>query len=257
MAALRLASQSDREGVVACVTAAYAHYVERIGREPAPMAADYRALIARRRVYVLESDRVIGVLVLHVAYPVLWIDNVAVAPRHQGRGLGRQLLEFAELHARSAGIDTLQLYTNALMTENVALYTHLGYQEYERRTQHGFHRVFLRKSLAVPFPQRVYALVRRVPRGRVITYGAIARLLGNPRAARQVGWAMAAAPEASSSGPRIPAHRVINAQGELSGRHAFGAEDLQRRRLEAEGVEFDADGRVELDRYLWLPSERQ
>jgi O-6-methylguanine DNA methyltransferase len=236
-----------------CVHAAYAPYVGRIGREPAPMTAEYRSLISRRRVYVLESDSVIGVVVLHLAYPVLWIDNLAVPPTHQGRGLGRQLLEFAERHARDSGIDTLQLYTNALMTENIALYAHVGYQEFERRLQDGFRRVFMRKVLDVPFPQRVYALVRRVPRGRVITYGAIARLLGNPRAARQVGWAMAATPQATKS-PRIPAHRVINARGELSGRHAFGAEDIQRRRLEAEGVEFDAEGRVELDRYLWLPS---
>jgi methylated-DNA-protein-cysteine methyltransferase-like protein len=102
----------------------------------------------------------------------------------------------------------------------------------------------------LPFPARVYAIVRRVPRGRVITYGAIAQLLGDPRRARQVGWAMAAAPATS---PPIPAHRVINSRGELSGRHAFGAADAQRKRLEAEGVVFEPDGRVDLERYLWLP----
>jgi methylated-DNA-protein-cysteine methyltransferase-like protein len=101
---------------------------------------------------------------------------------------------------------------------------------------------------------QVYALVARVPRGRVITYGAIARVLGDPRQARQVGWAMAAAPRA---GARLPAHRVINARGELSGGNAFGGYAVQRARLEREGIAFEPDGRVDLDRYLWLPGERR
>jgi methylated-DNA-protein-cysteine methyltransferase-like protein len=100
------------------------------------------------------------------------------------------------------------------------------------------------------YPRRVYALVRQVPPGRVITYGSIARLLGDPRHARQVGWAMAAAP---SSGEPLPAHRVINARGELSGGAAFGGYSIQRGRLEAEGVQFLPDGRVDLDVYLWMP----
>ena len=96
----------------------------------------------------------------------------------------------------------------------------------------------------------VYAIVRRVPRGRVITYGAIAQLLGEPRKARQVGWAMAATPAG------VPWHRVINAAGEISRRHAPEAEARQRKKLEAEGVVFDADDRVDLERYLWLPNAR-
>src|SRR5438874_3738304 len=103
------------------------------------------------------------------------------------------------------------------------------------------------------FPQRVYAIVANVPRGRVITYGAIAYLLGDPRKAREVGWAMAATPEQT---PPIPAHRVINARGELSGGRSFGGYEVQRQLLEAEGVRFLADGRVDLDTYLWLPSSR-
>jgi methylated-DNA-protein-cysteine methyltransferase-like protein len=102
------------------------------------------------------------------------------------------------------------------------------------------------------FPRQVYALVAQVPPGRVITYGAIARLLGEPRKAREVGWAMAAAPQSEVP---LPAHRVINARGELSGGPAFGGYEVQRARLEAEGVVFEADGRVDLDRYLWLPAD--
>jgi methylated-DNA-protein-cysteine methyltransferase-like protein len=100
------------------------------------------------------------------------------------------------------------------------------------------------------FPQRVYEIVASVPYGRVITYGAIAHLLGDPRKARQVGWAMAATPDRT---PPIPAHRVINARGELSG-SALGGMAARRAQLEAEGVQFLADGRIDLERYLWLPT---
>jgi methylated-DNA-protein-cysteine methyltransferase related protein len=97
------------------------------------------------------------------------------------------------------------------------------------------------------FPEQVYAIAREVPRGRVITYGAIARLLGDPRKARQVGWAMAATPDRH---PPIPAHRVIKANGELPDGHAS-----HRVTLESEGVRFLADGRVDLDAHLWLPDD--
>ena len=93
------------------------------------------------------------------------------------------------------------------------------------------------------FPKRVYAIVRQVPAGYVITYGAIAHLLGDPTKAREVGWAMAVC------GPDIPAQRVINSRGEVSGGHA----PERRKMLEAEGVSFSKAGRVDLDRYLWLP----
>ncbi len=102
------------------------------------------------------------------------------------------------------------------------------------------------------FPQQVYAIVASVPYGRVITYGAIAHLLGDPRKAREVGWAMAGAPDRD---PPIPAHRVINARGELSG-SASGGIAARRAQLEAEGVQFMADGRIDLERYLWLPTSR-
>ena len=103
------------------------------------------------------------------------------------------------------------------------------------------------------FPERVYAIVLEVPPGCVITYGAIARVLGgDPRKAREVGWAMAATPRRQ---PPIPAHRVINARGELSG-SASGGIAVRRARLEAEGVQFLDDGRIDLERYLWLPMEK-
>jgi ribosomal protein S18 acetylase RimI-like enzyme len=80
----------------------------------------------------------------------LLIENVAVLPERQGEGIGRQLLAFAEGAARSGGFDTLRLYTHEKMTENLALYTDLGYREDERRNEDGFSRVFMSKRIAAP-----------------------------------------------------------------------------------------------------------
>ncbi len=93
----------------------------------------------------------------------------------------------------------------------------------------------------------VYEVVRAIPRGAVASYGQVAAAAGMPRAARQVGWALNALdPEEA-----VPWHRVINARGEISARAEREIEDLQRALLEAEGVEFDARGRVDLDRFGW------
>jgi methylated-DNA-protein-cysteine methyltransferase-like protein len=100
--------------------------------------------------------------------------------------------------------------------------------------------------------QRIYAAVRRIPRGRVSTYGAIARVAGLAGHARQVGYALSALP----AGTSVPWHRVINAQGRLSlERSATGAGITQRVRLVGEGVVVDAGGRVSLEKFEWRPRE--
>jgi methylated-DNA-protein-cysteine methyltransferase-like protein len=93
----------------------------------------------------------------------------------------------------------------------------------------------------------IYRIVRRVPRGRVATYGLIARLAGIPRHARRVGYALAALRD-----DRVPWHRVVNAKGEISLRSTAGYGE-QRGLLEGEGVAFDTDGRIDLARFLWRP----
>ena len=97
--------------------------------------------------------------------------------------------------------------------------------------------------------ERVWSVVAKVPRGKVTTYGAIARALGSPGAARTVGWAMRAAP----AGSRLPCHRVVNATGKLSPEEVFGGAGIQQSLLESEGVTFDAQGRVDLKRHLLIP----
>jgi methylated-DNA-protein-cysteine methyltransferase-like protein len=96
------------------------------------------------------------------------------------------------------------------------------------------------------FHERVYAVVRSVPAGRVTTYGDVAAVLGTPRVARHVGWALAALRDED-----VPWHRVINARGTISFRGDTPRAVIQRARLEAEGVPFDPRGRVDLKRYRW------
>jgi ribosomal protein S18 acetylase RimI-like enzyme len=142
------ADPADANAVTACVRAAYAEYVERIGREPAPMGADYAALIADAAVWVVRTEGAIaGVLVLRPQPPSLLLENVAVAPAHRGRGIGRALIGFAEAQARRAGCDAVVLYTNERMTENLRLYPALGYAETGRRVEDGFARVYFRKPV--------------------------------------------------------------------------------------------------------------
>lgn len=97
------------------------------------------------------------------------------------------------------------------------------------------------------FFEQVYRLVRQVPPGKVTSYGAIARMLGHPHAARTVGWAMRGLPEGSG----VPWHRVINSQGRISTRGRGQGADLQRALLEDEGIQFDERGGVDWERFGW------
>ena len=98
--------------------------------------------------------------------------------------------------------------------------------------------------------ERIYEVVSRIPEGRVATYGQIAHLVGIPKGARQVGYAMAALGRGVPR-PGVPWHRVVNAKGESS----IGGEQVNR--LEAEGVVFDAAGRIDLNLYGWSDYERE
>jgi len=102
--------------------------------------------------------------------------------------------------------------------------------------------------------RRIYAVVRRIPRGRVATYGQVARLAGLPRHARLVGYALHALNEERAADRNVPWQRVVNARGEISPRAWPGADEMQRVALEREGIEFDRRGRIRLATYQWRRS---
>jgi methylated-DNA-protein-cysteine methyltransferase-like protein len=104
----------------------------------------------------------------------------------------------------------------------------------------------------MPSRSEIYQAVARIPAGKVSTYGRVARSIGLSRGARQVGYALAALDAGRND---VPWHRVINAAGRISRRADPGCDDLQRRLLEAEGVQFDEADRVDLGRYLFSMPE--
>ncbi|MFN8310920.1 MAG: MGMT family protein [Chitinophagales bacterium] len=108
------------------------------------------------------------------------------------------------------------------------------------------------KASTYSFFEDVYAVVRLVPRGRVTSYGAIARYLGTGKSARMVGWAMNAA---HSVTPKVPAHRVVNSSGLLTGRHHFKTPEEMQQLLEKERVKIEDHQVVDFDRLLWDPAK--
>jgi len=145
---VRPARRDDVPGITACVCEAFVHYIERIGRQPAPMLENYADVVARAEVHVaIQRGSVVGVLVLVRADEGLCLDTVAVRPGARGTGIGRRLLELAESEARRRGYPSIYLFTNELMVENRALYGKIGYVEYDHRVVDGYPRVFFRKAL--------------------------------------------------------------------------------------------------------------
>jgi ribosomal protein S18 acetylase RimI-like enzyme len=115
---------------------------------PGPMTLDYADVIREADVIVTErGGAIVGVIVLNQTDEGFVIENVAVHPDERGKGLGRALLELAEAEARRAGFDSVYLYSHEAMTENFALYSKIGYVEYDRRSQGDFSLVYMRKPL--------------------------------------------------------------------------------------------------------------
>ena len=142
---IRMAQECDASEIRRIARMAYAKYVPRIGREPAPMAADYYADVAARRAVVIGADaKLCGYMVAWPDGDAYFIENIGIEPLYQGRGLGRRLIEHAVREARRDGLAALSLYTNEAMTENLAMYAHIGFVETHRHSEHGFRRVYMR-----------------------------------------------------------------------------------------------------------------
>ena len=145
---IRPASSSDLAAITRIVTGAYTKFIARMGKPPGPMLDDYAAHIRNHTAWVIECDcTVAGLIVLLPEDDHLLLDNVAVDPMRHRRGLGRALMQFAEQEASRRGYGELRLYTHLTMTENLAMYPALGWQETGRGDQAGYQRVFFSKTI--------------------------------------------------------------------------------------------------------------
>ncbi|MEM7240081.1 MAG: GNAT family N-acetyltransferase [Pseudomonadota bacterium] len=149
MPGIRRAGPDDLAFLRHCADVAYAPYVGRIGRKPAPMIADFAAHISAGEVWLIEDTHGIpaGYIVMFHRDGAWFIENIAVLPGRHGAGLGRALMAFAETCARDNGHMQVRLYTNAAMTGNLAFYPALGFHETRRVREDGFDRVYFEKTL--------------------------------------------------------------------------------------------------------------
>lgn len=143
---MRRARRDDVRRVGEVVARAYEKYLDRMDRVPAPVARDYTDAIERGLVWVCGQP-IHSVVSLVEDGDGLLIENAAVLPEQQGHGMGRCLMQFAEQEAQRRGFDLVRLYTNEVMTENIRIYSHLGYREVGRSVEDGYRRVFFEKSL--------------------------------------------------------------------------------------------------------------
>ncbi len=152
---LRKARPEDATAIAALVDAAYAPWVEIIGQKPGPMLDDYAAVIADHWVSVREDEK--GIFELQVVIlqeDAVLIDNIAVRPDMQGKGIGRRAIEGIEIAARIDGYKLLRLYAHEKMTANIALYERLGFSITKRVRERGLNRVYMEKALE-PWPSRM------------------------------------------------------------------------------------------------------
>jgi GNAT superfamily N-acetyltransferase len=143
---IRKATAADLPAVRAIIDAAYARYLPRMDRPPAPMLRDNAPAVEAGTLWV-TGDPPDALISLTPGDGCLLVENVAVHPRAQGAGLGRRLMEFAEDEAARLGLARTSLYTNVVMTENQAIYARLGYRETRRETEDGYQRVYLEKDI--------------------------------------------------------------------------------------------------------------
>ena len=145
---LRRATPEDAPAVSALVNASFEKYIPVIGRKPLPMNADHHDLIQNHDTWVLEQEsEIIAVLEMVLKDDSLYIDTVAVSNAQQSRGIGKQLLQFAETRARELGRNAMTLFTNERYTVLLEMYARFGYVETHRVPVQGTDAVHMRKPL--------------------------------------------------------------------------------------------------------------
>ncbi|PCH04603.1 Acyl-CoA N-acyltransferase [Penicillium occitanis (nom. inval.)] len=132
------ATIDDVPHIKSMVDAAFSKYIDRIGKPPGPMTADYSHIVTTQDAFVLRDPNTVSVNI-----DILVVDALA-----QGRGYGRKLMDHAENEARRQGISCLTVCTNVKMYENIDLYTKMGFVEVGRHNEEGFNRVFFRRDLS-------------------------------------------------------------------------------------------------------------
>lgn len=148
MVTVRPATPAEGGTLAGIAREAYRRYVPRMGREPAPMLADYDAVAASGQAWVAQDrGEVIGFIVLVPLPDYLMVENLAVRPSSQGCGAGSRLLALAGEQARARGLGELFLYTSELMTENIGYYRRRGFTEIDRGEKDGFARVFFARKV--------------------------------------------------------------------------------------------------------------
>ena len=149
---IKPATIGDLAAIRSCAEAAYQIYVHKIGRKPAPMVADFEEAISKQIMFVARLEHapsnIVGFVVFYKRGDHMHLENVAVDPQTQGKGVGRALISLVEQSAQAEGCKAVELYTNEKMTGNLTLYPKLGYGEIERRQEDGFNRVYFRKKIA-------------------------------------------------------------------------------------------------------------
>lgn len=145
---LRAAVPADVPAISGCVKAAFEPYLERMGKPPAPLKADYAEMVRRGVVYVaVDAERVVGVATMWVDGDHFKVDTLATIPEARGTGVGAALLALADRQALSEGCREIRLFTNAAMSENLDYYPRKGYTETHRGLDDGYERVYFSRRL--------------------------------------------------------------------------------------------------------------
>lgn len=145
---IRLALITDLEDIKLCAQKAYAKYIERMNKEPAPMHANFVIQITNECIHLaIYEEKFAGYVVFYPKGDHMHLESVAVLPEYSGRGIGKRLIDHVERAARQTEYKAIELYTNEAMTENLSMYSRLGYVEVDRRYDAGFNRIFFRKQI--------------------------------------------------------------------------------------------------------------